>query len=410
MRLGHESAPCHRGSLERRASRHHGRLCVRLLAMRATQSALGYRVAIRSRLRRALLRSRGYAAALMKSWPRTALAALTFSLAAGAIGCPCVRSVVNGNEGLRWWLFANFGADRLCPELLDRGVPLKVPALSQSSVGRFFPQQCQVSVDDARRTMRVAIAGDGYAYLPTARRIGFTCAASIEYRPDFRMEADATYVWGVYAQMLSGPEVNITSIETGVVDLAARLPFVNELVSAVGRGLVEAEITKGFTVVRSDEGDGFTFGILQPPQRPPQPYAFAQRRLIAGDTVEVHPASRELIGPLRIHEGGQALHVRLDVSGASLQMSVVDRTTGEQLRQQYEAGAAPAPPPSPLAASVVPLGSTERIALLPPGSYYVLLDNGAAPPLLPLPVSLPVPILAAEAKATVTYAIETADR
>ena len=38
-------------------------------------------------------------------------------------GC---RSFVNSSPNLRWWLFANFGADQLCPEMLKRGAPLKL--------------------------------------------------------------------------------------------------------------------------------------------------------------------------------------------------------------------------------------------------------------------------------------------
>ena len=54
---------------------------------------------------------------------------LVLALAFGGAGCPCVRSAVNASPELRWWLFSNYGASKICPEMLKRGVPLKLPQL-----------------------------------------------------------------------------------------------------------------------------------------------------------------------------------------------------------------------------------------------------------------------------------------
>src|SRR4051812_3348505 len=127
---------------------------------------------------------------------RAFLCLLVVALAIGGVGCPCVNSVVNASPELRWWLFSNFGASRMCPEMLKRGVPLKIQALGGASVGRFFPSQCDVKVDDRSQTIVMTTNGTGYATFPFTRRVGFYVGLQVEYRPDFRMESDAIWVWG----------------------------------------------------------------------------------------------------------------------------------------------------------------------------------------------------------------------
>src|SRR3954454_9243524 len=133
---------------------------------------------------------------------RAFFATMVLALAFTGAGCPCVRSAVNASPELRWWLFSNFGAAKICPEMLKRGLPLKLQALGSASVGRFFPNQCNVQVDDAHKSIVMSVSGTGYATLPVARRVGFYVGMSIEYLPDFRLEDDATYVWGKFSRFI----------------------------------------------------------------------------------------------------------------------------------------------------------------------------------------------------------------
>src|SRR5690349_1532445 len=74
-----------------------------------------------------------------------ALALVVLVLAVVGVGCPCLRSAVNASPEVRWWLFSNFGASKVCPEVQKRGVPIKLGALGGgASVGRFFPRECRV--------------------------------------------------------------------------------------------------------------------------------------------------------------------------------------------------------------------------------------------------------------------------
>ena len=138
----------------------------------------------------------------------------------GASGCGFVRGSVNASPELRWFLFSNFVAQRMCPEMLKRGVPLKLPAFGAASVGRFFPQQCHVQVDDPRQVILMSASGTGYVTLPFTRRVGFSVAISVEYAPDFRLEEDAMYVWGKFNRFVAAPDLRIMGVENPVVNLA----------------------------------------------------------------------------------------------------------------------------------------------------------------------------------------------
>ena len=60
---------------------------------------------------------------------------------------------------------------------------------------------------------------------------------SVEYLPDFRLESDATYVWGKFSRFVSPPDLRIVGVENPVVNLATRTPA-GDVATAIGNGLV----------------------------------------------------------------------------------------------------------------------------------------------------------------------------
>jgi hypothetical protein len=336
----------------------------------------------------------------------TFLLVLVLALAASAVGCPCVRNAVNADAGLRWWLFSNFGASRVCPEMLKRGMPLKLSLLGPNNVGRFFPAQCQVNVNDAERTMRIDVTGDGYLVLPFTRRVGFYCGLSVEYKPDFRMEEDATYVWGRFNRVLAPPDLRLLGVENPVINLATQTP-IGDLATLLGRGVVESEVGKGFTVVRLDDGDDFALGILQPPDRPKRYFkGAADRVMLESNVTDVGGGSRDYLGPFEVGQTNAALYARLHVTGAPVDYVIVDRRTGDAWRQNYETGRALGAPPGPaIAYGRAEMGDMSRTFPLEPGSYYFAVENRAASPMGPLGVPLPF-----EVRSNVTYSIESGAR
>jgi hypothetical protein len=126
---------------------------------------------------------------LGRSAPWCALALLLLCLP----GCGLFRGSVNASPGLRWFLFSNFGAQRVCPEMLKRGAALKLVP-NGNAIGRFFPERCTTQVNDAAQTVTVAFEGTGFAWTPVAGRVGFAVSATIDYRMDFFLAEDAMYV------------------------------------------------------------------------------------------------------------------------------------------------------------------------------------------------------------------------
>lgn len=324
--------------------------------------------------------------------------AISFSVA----GCPCLESVVNPSPALQWWLFSNFGASRMCPEMLKMGVPLRLQD-RQPTIGRFFPTQCSYAVDDSRRTVAVSFAGNGYGYMNPAKRIGFTVSGTIELRPGIQLAGDKAYVFGHFNRIINGPTFQVTYIENPVVDVAANLPGVGSMANLFGNQIVAGELTRGFTVVNTDKGNDFALGILMPPQLPHHPYdtSASERFTFANETIEIHQNQRDYLGPFEVPESGKSLFLSLTNQGPALDVMIVNRYTGDMWRDQYQKGML-APPPGPIVAGG-PLNanmSDGRRYPLPPGSYYVVIDHTAAAGLVNPPASI-LPL--ADAMGRVSY-------
>lgn len=331
----------------------------------------------------------------------TTFAFLVLVLAIVGVGCPCTRSAVNASPELRWWLFSSFGASQICPEMTKRGVPIKLREIGPASVGRFFPMQCAVNVDDAQKAIVVTVSGTGYVTLPFTRRVGFSVFLGVEYRPDFRLEEDATYVWGTFSRFTQAPKLQIMGVENTLVNLATQTPIGN-VATVIGNGLVASEIGRGFTVVRLEDGDDFALGHLDPPNKPPRHFKpGAGHQLLESNVTSIYTRSREYLGPFEIGSTNTSLFVRAKVEGAPITYTIVDRSVGEVWRRQYET----AQPMSPAPGKTLGQGQLSADgrevsfgAPLNPGSYYVVLENVAPPSLL------------GEAIATTTYSVEIGDR
>jgi hypothetical protein len=296
-------------------------------------------------------------------------------------GCPCISGPVNASPALRWWLFSNFGASKICPEMLKRGMPLRMQDRAPA-IGRFFPMQCSYNVNDSARTVIVNFVGTGYLYLSPAKRVGFSATGSVEYRPDFQIADDDIYVWGRLNRMVQGPSFQLGYVENGLLDLAANLPPFGSLANFLGSQVVSGEMTRGFTVVHNeDRGDEFTLGILVPPQRPFRPFdvSASERYTFANETTEIHQNQRDFLGPFEIAENGQALQLMMTLQGPAVDVMIVDKATGDAWRDAYQRGlpGGMGPPPGPVLAGgpLQPNITDQRRYPLMPGLYYVVIDN-----------------------------------
>lgn len=307
-------------------------------------------------------------------------------------GCPCTETVVNNNPQLRWWLFSNFGASRICPEMLKVGVSLKLDSRSPS-IGRFFPTTCSHTVDDANQAVILSFQGTGYGFISAAKRIGFSCSATIALKPDFQISGDDIYVYGKMDRPLQGPDFRVGYIENPAFNIASNIPPFGNIANFFGQQVLTSELTRGFTVVANEErGNDFSLGILMPPAKPVKPFRIMndERFTFANETIDVHGNQRDYLGPFEV-SSGQALYLTLNIQGPQVDVMVVDKRTGDSWREMYQTGLPLGPPPGPVAAGgpALPGPQPTQRYMLNPGLYYVVIDNTpyaglVAPPAQPL--------------------------
>lgn len=308
-----------------------------------------------------------------------ALALLILVLATSAAGCPCVSSVVNASDGLRWWLFSGWGAERMCPELLQHGgVALRLGE-SAAATGRFFPNQCSHRVDDASRTITVDFGGTGYAYVAPARRVGFSATVSVEYRPDFQLAGDDVYVWARMNRVVTGPTFQLGYVENPIASAATSIGPIGQVANQIGNQIVTSELGRGFTVVHNeDTGNEFGLGIILPPRRPARPYDTSEDDAFtfSNETVEIHAGQRDYLGGFAIEENDQKLVLKLAVDGPNgLDVLVLQKAYGDAWREAYQTGRDAGPPAPVLTSFPISPGFTTRELKLPPGHYTVVVDN-----------------------------------
>jgi len=312
--------------------------------------------------------------------PRLAASGLALLALAALVSATsgCAR-IVNNDPDLRWLLFSRFGANRVCPELLKTSVPIRLQDRGPAT-GRFFPKTCNTTIDGARQVMVVSVAGTGYGYVTPARRVGFAVSASVEYRPDFVMAGDQIYVQAKVNRIVDGPHFQTGYIENPVVDLMGNLPPFGTAANFLGNQAVTRSLTLGFTVIHDDHGDDFALGLMYPPERPNHPFTVlpSERFTFANDTTDVQPGERDFLGPFEVAKSGQAIFLSTTVQGAGVNVVVVEKATGDLWREQYQTGQpALGPPPGPvLYTNPVPPGPVDtRRYNLPPGLYYIVIDN-----------------------------------
>ncbi|MEO7330023.1 MAG: hypothetical protein ABI193_15720 [Minicystis sp.] len=302
--------------------------------------------------------------------------ALLLTSSSGCVG------IINNTPELRWKLFSLFGASKICPEMLKRSVAIRLQDRGPS-IGRFFPMQCTYSVDDARQVVTVSMAGTGYGYMLPAKRVGFSLTAAVEYRPDFVIAGDDLYVWAKLNRIVDGPRFQLGFVENPLADVAANIPPFGSIANFFGNQVVTSAMTQGFTVIHNvDKGDDFTLGLIFPPVRPNHPFqvTMSERFTFANETIGVQGGQRDYLGPFEVSSQNQALYLTLSSQGPAVDVMLVDKLTGDTWRDMYQRGMPLGPSPGPvLAASVHQPGAVSNLRYpLPPGLYYVVIDNTAA--------------------------------
>lgn len=317
-----------------------------------------------------------------------AVSSLLSCSAQGFLGA--MPDVVNAssNRTLRRDVLA-FGTGTICKELMKRTVPLKLNP-DDPSLGRFFPKQCNVkTLPDGN--LHVQFGGSGYAWSNLTKRVGFSATAAITYDQDFRLDGSTAYVYFRPAAVTDRRFQPLMVENATMPDspLAALLPGGSPqgFVDQVGAGLLDFELSEGFTVVRGSDGlASVSLGMVETGDRPVEPFEKSgSNSLYANERVEIHQGQRDFFGPIEVPKDGMGIHLTLMLEGApQIDVQIHGQQVGEPWVTQYIASKDALAPPAPaIMEDVVPLtpqrGQPYRRGVkLPRGYYYVVLDHTAA--------------------------------
>ena len=102
--------------------------------------------------------------------------------------------------------------------------------------------------NDDRQTVTLQFSGDGYAWTPVTKRIGFSCTATVEYKPDFHKDGGTVYVWFRPAN-ITAPAFQVGLVEQPAVGLATAMTPLGAFANLFGQQIVSWELGRGFTVI-----------------------------------------------------------------------------------------------------------------------------------------------------------------
>jgi hypothetical protein len=294
--------------------------------------------------------------------------------------------VVNNpaNRSLRFDLL-KFGLDSFCREMLSRGLGLKLRD-DEPVLGRFFADSCssQVIDEDTRKSLVVQFSGKGYAWLgPGVGKVGFRAGSVVEYSPDFQLHEGALYVY------FRTRNVDSSSFETQLIESGAAQSMVSLLGWAVpaneaGGRVVKSQLERGFTVIRyGSEGEtDFGLGFVPKGQKPWKPFDVqaSHKLTLANDRSEVHSGQQDYLGGFQVTAKEQALSLTIAVDGTpALDLLVVNKAYADMMLGRFVGTAGPAPlPGAALVDEPITAGQLyKRTIPVPPGVYYLVLDNSA---------------------------------
>jgi hypothetical protein len=303
-------------------------------------------------------------------------------------GCSCssqgllglMPGVVNDPENLSLRrAILEFGTDQMCLEVYKRSIPLRLRE-ADPVIGRFYTTTCATR-ELANHNLLIQFGGQGYAWSNVTQRIGFSAGGAVEYEHDFRLDGSTMYIY------FRERSISAQTFEVGLIErptsgpLAALQGDPTAFTNTLGNQVMAAELSRGFTVIRDEDGSvQFGLGIVPLGERPAAPYERTsdERVLYANERTEIHQNQRDYAGPYEVPDDDMALFVTMSVEGApAIDLLAVPRSIGDPWLQSYLGKAAAEPPPAaPYFDEPVYAGTNYRRAIkLPKGLYYLVIDN-----------------------------------
>jgi hypothetical protein len=271
------------------------------------------------------------------------------------------------------------GLDTFCKQMTTRNAPLRMTE-DTPLIGRFYPKDCRQRELDSGN-LYVELSGFGYAWTNVSKKVTFTMSASVEYNQDFLVAKDECDIYAYFrTQRIVASNFTINKIER---QMAQFFNALSPMGDTFGKQLVTGKLAEGFTVIHDhDNHDDVGMGLVPVGKRPSHPFDVrgSDRFTYENLRAEVHQNERDFIGPIEVTDANRSLYLVVQIDGAPvLDVAVLRKDEGEAaLRAYYDYPEATAVQATPLFADVVQQGVPfQRAVPVPPGQYYVVLDNTA---------------------------------
>jgi hypothetical protein len=300
-------------------------------------------------------------------------------------GCSCnpacqFRGTINKPENLsmRRSMLRKAMGD-FCKQMTTRNAPLKLSADSPV-IGRFYPNQCNANEGDL---LSVSFSGYGYAWTNVTKKITFTGAGAAAYRYDFQVtDGDRCDIYSYFRPArVDAANFQQHRIESPMVSVFSGLTsFGNDF----GKQTLSKKLQEGFTVIAHDGSENnvdFSLGIVPLGKKPFHPYQVERgdgKITYENERTEIHQNQRDFIGPIVVEESDKALYLTAAVDGVpAIDVIVMRKAEAEQsLRYYFDYPQAGPLAGAPLFSQPLAAGNPlNRTIVVPPGTYYVVLDN-----------------------------------
>ena len=273
-----------------------------------------------------------------------------------------------------------FGLSNFCSEMMTRGVALKLSD-DHPVAGRFFGRDCRSDLldDESKATFNVKFAGIGYVWSNITQRVGFEILGSVELFPDFQIADDKSMYVYFRARRVETTQMKTVLVESSLARGAASLTGTDP--NRVGREIFEAQVGRGFTVIRANDSGqiDYAVGLLPLGQRPFHPFNVVSTTAVqANERTEIHTGQQDYLGGFSVEGNDKALSIVLTVDGApSVNLAVISASAAAQQVDHYVRTAGPAPLiEPPRFTQNVPFGSVwKQVVPVAAGTYFLLLDH-----------------------------------
>jgi len=270
----------------------------------------------------------------------------------------------------------SFGMSEFCKQMTLHNAPLKLN-VDSPVIGRIYPTNCNQQ-ELQNGDLFVQFSGYGYGYTNLSKKLTFTSNGAVEYNQDFQLGPEnAMYVY-FRPRRVAASEFKSHVVEQPV---ASFLNSISSIGDTFGQQLVSGKLGEGFTVIRESNGSAdFGVGIVDVGKTPFHPFNVHGQDRVTYENLrtEVHQGERDFIGPIEVADSGRALYVQAQMDGVqAIDLFVMEKGPAEaSLRYYFDypaAGPLAAPPRvSDVVQAQVPFQHTIPV---PPGVYYVVLDN-----------------------------------